>query len=234
MIIAFEGIDGAGKNTLVNAVEAELISQELPVARVGFPRYEDSVHAQLVQQALNGQMGDLIDSINGMATLFALDRAEIAQDLTQLDEDGYVVLLDRFVASNAAYSAARVLTGEGTTGSSSAQGDAIADMPVVEWVENLEFDSLGSPVPDLQIFVDASVATAQERAKEREAVDATRARDAYEANSTLQENTRAAYQSLAANNWVSPWLVVESATGGVQKRAEQLAAEIAAAYNDAE
>ena len=57
MIIAFEGVDGAGKNTLVSAVEAELLAREIPVARVGFPRYEQSVHAQLAQAALYGQMG---------------------------------------------------------------------------------------------------------------------------------------------------------------------------------
>ncbi|HIW96224.1 MAG TPA: dTMP kinase [Candidatus Corynebacterium gallistercoris] len=209
MIIAFEGVDGAGKNTLVTAVEAELMAREVPVARVGFPRYEDSVHAALAQRALYGQMGDLLDSIHGMATLFALDRAEVAGELEDLGGDGYVVLLDRYVASNAAYSAAR------------AGQDRAAETR--DWVADLEFEQLGSPEPELQVLVDLDAAAAQERAAGREAADAARARDAYEKDSTLQERTVAAYRELAELNWVSPWRVVDSADGDVQARAVALA-----------
>lgn len=222
MIIAFEGIDGAGKNTLVTAVEAELIAREYPVARVSFPRYEESAHAQLAQEALNGNMGDLIESTYGMATLFALDRAEVAGEITQLSDDGYIVLLDRYVASNAAYSAAREFTAQ------PALHKPADSLDVVEWVEQLEFVTMGSPVPGLQVFVDASTAIAAQRAQDREATDASRTRDAYESNSDLQENTAAAYRHLAEVNWQSPWLIIESDEGGIQKRAEQLADEIAA------
>lgn len=71
MLISIEGIDGAGKNTLVQRIKKEL-SVEVNV--LGFPRYEESVHAQLAQDALYGKMGDLTDSAFAMATLFALDR----------------------------------------------------------------------------------------------------------------------------------------------------------------
>ena len=71
MIIAIEGIDGAGKNTLVNAIRE---SSGVPVAVLAFPRYDSSVPAQLVAEALHGRMGDLTDSAYAMATLFALDR----------------------------------------------------------------------------------------------------------------------------------------------------------------
>lgn len=228
MIIAFEGIDGAGKNTLVTALEAELLARELPVARVSFPRYEDSVHAQLAQRALTGQMGDLIDSIHGMATLFALDRAEVAEQLEDLDADGYIVLMDRFVASNAAYSAAR-LTGEVAEGEEPVEP---AERPVVEWVRSLEIDDLGSPVPDLQVLVDASAEVAGERAKSREQQDAARTRDAYESDGGLQQRTLEAYRSLASAEWLGPWQVVASEAGGVAERASQLADRIEAGYRE--
>ena len=227
MIIAFEGIDGAGKNTLVTALEAELLARELPVARVSFPRYEDSVHAQLAQRALTGKMGDLIDSVHGMATLFALDRAEVAEQLEDLDADGYIVLMDRFVASNAAYSAAR-LADEATDGAEPAQH------PVVEWVRSLEVDGLGSPVPDLQVLVDASAEVAGERAKSREQQDAARTRDAYESDGGLQQRTLEAYRSLAAAEWLGPWQVVASEFGGVSERASQLADRIEGEYRELE
>ena len=210
MIIAFEGVDGAGKNTLVTAVEEELLAHEIPVARVGFPRYEESVHAQLAQAALYGQMGDLLDSIHGMATMFALDRAEIAEDLTSFSHDGYVVILDRFVASNAAYSAARL-------GDDSAAG----------WVYDLEFGTLGTPLPDLQVLVDVDANVAQDRVAHRANEDANRVQDRYEADSQLQVDTVAAYRKLAQESWASEWLVMNfDHTADVKQCAQQVVDKI--------
>ncbi|MEJ4112019.1 dTMP kinase [Corynebacterium kroppenstedtii] len=199
MLVACEGIDGAGKNTLVTAVEKELLARDRPVARVAFPRYDDSAHAQLARCALYGEMGDLMESAYGMATLFALDRAEIAEDLAELSADGYIVLIDRFVASNAAYTAAR----QGWDGSTPSDAD-----PVVTWVAELEFDRLGIPIPDLHIFLSTPPQIAAKRARDREDADATRARDAYERDSALQQRTAAAYEALARDQWQSPWIVV--------------------------
>ena len=200
MIIAFEGIDGAGKNTCVSALEAELLSREIPVARVAFPRYEQSVHAQLAAAALHGEMGDLVDSVHGMATLFALDRAEVAADLADFDADGYVVLLDRYVASNAAYSAAR----QGVDGSDAAASE------VVQWVDDLEFTDLGCPVPDVQVLVDVPDDVASGRVSRRAESDDTRAADAYERDGGLQARTLEAYRGLAAAQWRSPWWTLDN------------------------
>src|SRR5699024_2274246 len=228
MIIACESIDGDGQNTLVTALEDELLARELPVARVSFPRYEDSVHAQLAQRALTGKMGDLIDSVHGMATLFALDRAEVAEQLEDLDADCYTGLTDRFVASNAAYPAAR-LAGAAAEGEDPVDP---AEHPVGQWVRCLWIDDLGSPVPDLQVLVDASAEVAGERAKSREQRAAPRSRAAYESDGGLQQRTLEAYRSLAAARWLGPWQVVASEAGGVAERASQLADRIEAGYRE--
>ncbi|WP_420099667.1 dTMP kinase [Corynebacterium sp.] len=200
MIIAFEGIDGAGKNTCVTALEAELVSREIPVARLAFPRYEQSVHAQLASAALHGEMGDLVDSVHGMATLFALDRAEVAADLADFDADGYVVLLDRYVASNAAYSAARL----------GVPGDEVPASDVVRWVDDLEFTELGVPVPDIQILVDVPDDIASGRVADRAGQDVSRTADAYERDGGLQARTLEAYRSLASAQWRSPWWTLDN------------------------
>ncbi|WP_165243019.1 dTMP kinase [Corynebacterium lizhenjunii] len=185
MIIAVEGIDGAGKNTLVGRLRAEL---DVPVRVLAFPRYADSVHAQLAQAALFGKMGDLIDSVHGMATLFALDRFGAREELCCADEE--VLLCDRYVASNAAYSAAR-----------------LGDDSVCDWVADLEFSTLGLPRPDLQIFLDTAVDLAGQRASQRAVEDATRKKDEYEKNASLQADTAAAYRRLAAREWGGQWIV---------------------------
>ena len=177
MIISIEGIDGAGKNTLVRA-----LTSRIDAATLTFPRYDTSIHAQLAARALHGQMGDLVDSAHGMATLFALDRY------------GAREVLDRYVASNAAYTAAR-----------------LKDNAAFDWVYDLEFGQLGLPVPHLQVLLETSVDEASIRAQKREAYDATRTRDAYEKDGELQDRTFAAYQQLAAKQWASPWLTSSDA-----------------------
>lgn len=183
MIIAVEGIDGAGKRTIVQAIQREYGARTL-----AFPRYEESIHAQLAQQALHGKMGDLTDSIYGMATMFALDRYGARAQIAEYAETG-VLVLDRYVASNAAYSWAR--SGE---------------KAIVDWVADLEFSQLGLPVPDLQVLVDTPPAVAQDRAVKRAAADATRERDRYERDASLQQATYEAYVALAEQGWASRWL----------------------------
>lgn len=186
MILVIEGIDGAGKNTLVNRIKQEL---DIAVELVAFPRYDESIHAQLAQEALYGRMGDLTDSIYGMATLFALDRHGALARLEEAKESQDLVILDRYVASNAAYSAAR-----------------LGDDSIMDWVYELEFGRLGLPLPDLQIFLDTDVSLAASRAESRAEQDSTRERDEYEKNASLQADTAAAYRRLADKNWAGRWL----------------------------
>lgn len=188
MIIAIEGIDGAGKNTLVTRLKQELTSAGREVEVIAFPRYADSIHAQLAQKALYGQMGDLTDSIHGMATLFALDRFGAKEEITAAAQRG-VLMLDRYVASNAAYSWAR-----------------LQDEAAAQWVYDLEFGALGLPRPDVQVFLDTDVALAAERAQQRSLADASRAKDEYEKDGGLQARVAEAYRALAAQEWGGRWI----------------------------
>lgn len=186
MLVSIEGIDGAGKNTLVNRLRTEL-DREFPV--LSFPRYADSIHAQLAQDALYGRMGDMTDSAYAMATLFALDRHGVREQLAAAAAQPDILLLDRYVASNAAYSAAR-----------------LGDDAVMDWVYDLEFGKLNLPKPRLQVFLDTAVEVAADRAQQRAAADATRERDRYERDADLQANTAAAYRRLAEREWAGQWI----------------------------
>ena len=105
-----------------------------------------------------------------------------------------MVLLDRYVASNAAYSAARL--------------GQDADVEVVDWVFRLEYQRLRLPMPDWQLYLDVSPELAGERAIRRAEQDVSRARDAYERDGELQRRTAAVYSGLAAADWGGSWLRV--------------------------
>ena len=89
------------------------------------------------------------------------------------------MILDRYVASNAAYSAARLHQG--------------ADGDVVAWVRELEYERLQLPAPDWQVLLDVPAELAAERAEHRANTEADRARDAYERDDGLQRRTGEVY-----------------------------------------
>ncbi|WP_199253753.1 dTMP kinase [Mycolicibacterium mengxianglii] len=210
MLIAIEGVDGAGKRTLSQALQTAFASTGKTVATLAFPRYGQSVTADVAAEALHGEHGDLAESVYAMAMLFALDRAGAIDQLSELRVAHDVVILDRYVASNAAYSAARLHQG--------AAGE------VVDWVYRLEYQRLSLPHPDFQLLLDVSAEVAGERARHRERTEPGRARDAYERDNDLQQRTGAVYAELAAADWGGRWLVA-----GADADPATVAAEVAAA-----
>lgn len=193
MLIVIEGVDGAGKRTLTNGLRAAFEADGHSVANLAFPRYGASVPADLAAEALHGSHGDLAESVYAMAVLFAMDRAGAKDEIGHLEAAYSVVILDRYVASNAAYSAARL--------------HQQADGDVVAWVRDLEYRRLRLPTPDWQVLLDVPTELAAQRAVDRAAQEADRSRDAYERDDALQRRTSTVYAELAAANWGGQWAV---------------------------
>jgi dTMP kinase len=195
VLIAIEGVDGAGKRTLSEGLRAAFLAVGRSVATLAFPRYGQSVTADIAAEALHGEHGDLASSVYAMATLFALDRAAAVAHIEGLRRDHDVVIMDRYVASNAAYTAARL------------HQDAAG--PAVAWVHGLEYQRLGVPAPDWQVLLAVPAELAGQRARSRAESDPGRARDSYERDDGLQQRTGAVYAELASAGWGGRWLVVD-------------------------
>jgi dTMP kinase len=199
-LVAIEGLDGAGKRTLADALSAALLVQNASVARLGFPRYD--------ADALYGRLGDLAESVHGMAVLFALDRRDAAETLRALRRRHDVVLLDRYVASNAAYGAARLHEDAGG--------------PFVEWVRELEVERFDVPVPDVQLLLRVPISVASARADRRAEADSARRKDRYETDHELQTRCAAVYDGLVAAGWLAPWSVSDGVATGLSDLAMRL------------
>ncbi len=193
MLIAIEGVDGAGKRTLTQGLRAAFEADGRTVASLSFPRYGRSVPADIAAEALHGGHGDLSSSVYAMAVLFAMDRAAARKEIELSHTEYDVLILDRWVASNAAYSAARLHQG--------------ADGEVVAWVRELEYARLRLPAPDWQVLLDVPADLAAERAEHRANTEVDRAKDAYERDDDLQRRTGRVYSGLAAAGWAGRWLV---------------------------
>lgn len=201
MIVAIEGVDGAGKHTLTTRLLAEIAARSRTAVRLAFPRYPVSPLGPAVRAMLDGDPGlaAIADSPRATALLFALDRAAAAAELADLAKTHDVVIVDRYVASNAAYGAARLPVGER------------ADF--LRWVADTEFGVLRLPPPDLQVLLRVPVQAARAGARARAEQDAGRALDTFEADEGLQARCADIYDMLAATGWGAPWLVVDRDSG---------------------
>ena len=200
-LIVIEGLDGSGKRTLTDALAGQWRAAGRSVATMAFPRYGVDVHADLVRDALYGRLGDLSDSVYGPAVLFALDRRAAAPDIRDLLATNDIVVLDRYVTSNAAYGSARL------GGPSVVSGFA-------DWVRELEVQRFGVPLPDRQILLATPLEVAAERARRRADQLTDRALDSFEADADLQARTGAMYRELAASDYLSEWTVLTPAADG--------------------
>jgi dTMP kinase len=192
-LVVIEGLDGSGKRTLGGALTEAFERRGAKVAQHAFPRYGEDVHADLVSDALHGRLGDVAESVHGMAVLFALDRYGARDALKRDLEDFDVVLVDRYIASNAAYQAARLRQDE--------HGE------IVDWVRDLEVGRFGLPVPDCQLLLKVPVELAATRAENRD-----RVRDKYETDGGLQARCAEVYDGLARIGWLSPWRVLDGSS----------------------
>ena len=101
MFVVIEGIDGAGKTTVAEALRARLASFSR-VVKSSYPRYLETPQGNVISRYLTGEFGPPAHPyLHGL--LYATDRFVTRKDLeTKLVEYDHVVV-DRYVSSNLAY-----------------------------------------------------------------------------------------------------------------------------------
>jgi dTMP kinase len=183
LLVAVEGLDGAGKSTQVSMLAHALSAVDV----VSFPRY-DTFFGRHIRALLDGAGPVSAQTVDprSMALWYALDRVRWARDRKPAG-DG-VVLLNRYVLSNAVYQSAR------------------ADDPaLLDWVLRLEFEELELPRPDVTVVLDVPPSVSESRVAHR-----GDAADVYERSSELLARVRAGYLAAASR---LPGVVVVSAAG---------------------
>jgi dTMP kinase len=148
LLIAFEGIDGSGKQTQAKLLEQSLKAEQFAVYSTGFPQYE-SWFGRMVGKFLNGEFGPL-ESVDPhfTALLYAGDRFEAKQRITSALEAGKIVLVDRYIGSNLAHQVARA---------------PVSQRPeFLNWIEHLEYNIYGMPRENLILYLRVPPQQAQE------------------------------------------------------------------------
>ncbi|MDA8298302.1 MAG: dTMP kinase [Actinomycetota bacterium] len=192
MLVAIEGIDGAGKHTQSALLVERARAHGLSVALVSYPRYGRGVFAAAIEALLAGELGRANDP-RLVGLLFAGDRLEGRAALLEAMASCDLVVADRYVASNLAYQAAR------------AAGERRA--AIVEFLARVEFDVFGLPRPDLNVLLDLPLDLALARLSARASGDRP-AEDHYESDHRFLAACAAAYAAMAEGK---DWAVVAAA-----------------------
>jgi dTMP kinase len=182
--IVLEGSDGSGKGTQLKLLAERLKAVGHDVEIFDFPRY-DQPSSHFVRRYLNGDYGPASEISPYSASMFyALDRYEAAPLINKALRAGKIVLSNRYVGSNMAH--------QGGKFSSEAEQRGF-----FIWADSLEFQLLGIPRPNLNIFLrvpaEISFELISQKAK-REYTDKTH--DEHEADINHLTRSIATYDTL--------------------------------------
>lgn len=211
-LLAIEGGDGAGKATAAAEVARQLNADGRTATVLSFPRYADTAAGWALGEYLGGRLPrDMTPE--AAAVLYALDRYESRDDLIHATATHDVVVLDRYIASNLVYQAAKA-------------GPARADA-LMRWTWALETGQFALPPPDLSVYLETPVEVSRALiARKRQRSYTDRAYDENEADAALQARVRDGYAALAASGWAGRWVTVATTAGDVLRPPEAIAGEI--------
>lgn len=170
-LIVLEGADGSGKSTQIHLLAERLKKEGLPLKTLAFPQYGKK-SAGLVEEYLAGKYGKKPEDVNPYAAslFFALDRFDASPQLKEWLGEGHIVLLDRYVDSNAGHQGAKIK-------------NLRKRRTFLKWLYDIEYNLLEIPKPDLVIILHTQRLfsnSAKERdIHERDALYLARVQDAY-------------------------------------------------------
>ena len=211
MLLAIEGIDGAGKGTLCQALLIQAKKRGIRSASLSFPRYGETQFSDLVARYLRGEMG-IKNQVPARyaALLYGGDRFESRDVLLALIADNDLVILDRYIYSNIAYNVAKLPPAE--------QAELIA------WIEELEFGMFELPRPDLTLLLATSTELADRLVGKKDKRSYTeQTRDIHEADRDYLSRVSEVYSKLAETGG-DGWLTINPLDDlGVLRRPEDIA-----------
>lgn len=211
--IVIEGTDGSGKGTQLELLKKKVHELKVPYQSIDFPRYEDNEYGRLVGRYLKGEFGGLGTISPYLISLpYASDRLLARPIIENWLNEGYLVIANRYLHSNVAYS--------------------IANMPAdqkdkfIKWNYNLEYNTNSIPREDLVVLLYADPETAQRKVDEKGSRSylGGKGRDIHEENLEYQIKVADAYLYLADSQ--RHWTVVRCTAEKQMRSREEIHEEI--------
>lgn len=210
-LIVIEGVDASGKATQTERLFNRLQGEHEAVRRISFPDYESDFSVP-VKRYLAGDLGSDPNRVSPYAAslFYAIDRyASAKRDWGDFYEEGGILVADRYVTSNLVHQAAKI------------EGDKT---DFITWLDDLEYNKLELPRPDLVLFLDMPPACARELMKDRaNKITGQAQKDIHESDPNYLEK---AYQNAMTIAKACTWQIVHCANGKNVRTIDEIAEEI--------
>lgn len=165
-LIVIEGTDCSGKGTQSNLLYERLLNEKYKVYKTSFPMY-DTPTGRIVGGPYLGKehicLGWFKEGANNVpakvaSLYYAADRLYNIDIINEKLNEGYIVILDRYVTSNMGHQAGKIKNKE-------------ERLEMFKWLEKLEYDLLELPKPDIKIFLHMPYEYSKNLQKNREELD---------------------------------------------------------------
>ncbi|HEV7453956.1 MAG TPA: FAD-dependent thymidylate synthase [Candidatus Saccharimonadales bacterium] len=182
--IVIEGTDGSGKGTQFQLLRDRLVTAGYKVEAFDFPQY-DQPSSYFVTQYLNGKYGKADEVGPYTASLFyALDRYESAARIRKAIDEGKIVISNRFTGSSMGHQGTKFANSEERRG-------------YFIWLDNLEFEMLRIPRPDISFVLRVPVDITQQLIDQKDERGYTdKKRDIHESDHSHLERALAVYDDM--------------------------------------
>ncbi|MFO7827970.1 MAG: dTMP kinase [Bacteroidales bacterium] len=190
--IVIEGLDGSGKSTQLKMLKNYLEQNNIIYEYLHFPRTDSRIYGDLISRFLRGELGD-INSVNPylIALIYAGDRNDAKDMITNWLSENKLVIVDRYVYSNIAFQCAKLKSDK-------------EKVKLSQWIKDLEYNYFNLPRPDLNIFLNVPFEfTKHNLSKQRTGDDRdylNGKEDIHEKNIDFQNEVRNVYLEEAKND----------------------------------
>lgn len=155
-LIVIDGTDASGKSTQANLLIKHLKKDAHKVKFIHFPRYEDNFFGKFIAHCLSEQYYNWVNIHPKIAAVvYAADRWESKEKIQRWLDEGYIVVMDRYISSNQIH-----------------QGGKISNVKkreaFLEWLGEMEYDVFKIPVPSAVVYLSLPIETVLKLIKERD------------------------------------------------------------------
>ena len=158
-LMVIDGLDGSGKSTQLDLLDAYLSDTGMQYRQISFPDYAQR-SSELVKMYLGGELGGSPSAVNAYAasSFYAVDRYASYKAFWETDyADGLPIVAARYTTSNAIHQMTKL---------PEEQWDSF-----LTWLEDYEYNKLGLPRPDKVVFLDMPLEVSQRLLSKRYAGD---------------------------------------------------------------
>lgn len=212
-IIVIEGTDSSGKQTQSELLYEKIKKTGIDVKKISFPNYSSPACAP-VKMYLAGEFGKEPGKINPypISTMYAIDRyASYKTSWGEFYEEGGVIITDRYTTSNMVHQASKI-------------DEAEEKIQYLHWLEDLEYDKIGIPRPDLVIFLNMPTEFALKLMAERKnKITGEEAKDIHESDAEYLKKSHSTACEVAQ---IQGWQEIMCVDGERIKTIEEISAEI--------